>query len=160
MRRYSFVTVDVFTSQRFGGNPLAVFPDASGMSDAEMQSFAAEFNLSETTFVLPPGLDYFGKHISAVDAFEQHGVHLGEQCGDVGHDFDTVLAGQILGGQHRRASRQIFEGVVGRRRRRQHAQVDDAAARALVQQRLDCTPGRAFSQSAHSTVSCCARVRL
>ena len=54
MRRYSFVTVDVFTSQRFGGNPLAVFPDASGMSDAEMQSFAAEFNLSETTFVLPP----------------------------------------------------------------------------------------------------------
>lgn len=54
MRRYSFVTVDVFTSQRFGGNPLAVFPDASGMSDAEMQSLAAEFNLSETTFVLPP----------------------------------------------------------------------------------------------------------
>ena len=54
MRRYSFVTVDVFTSQRFGGNPLAVFPDASGMSDAEMQSLAAEFNLSETTYVLPP----------------------------------------------------------------------------------------------------------
>ena len=54
MRRYSFVTVDVFTNQRFGGNPLAVFPDASGMSDAEMQSLAAEFNLSETTFVLPP----------------------------------------------------------------------------------------------------------
>lgn len=54
MRRYSFVTVDVFTEQRFGGNPLAVFPDASGMTDAEMQSLAAEFNLSETTFVLPP----------------------------------------------------------------------------------------------------------
>lgn len=54
MRRYSFVTVDVFTNQRFGGNPLAVFPDARGMSDAEMQSVAAEFNLSETTFVLPP----------------------------------------------------------------------------------------------------------
>lgn len=54
MRTYSFVTVDVFTSTRFGGNPLAVFPDASGMSDAEMQSLAAEFNLSETTFVLPP----------------------------------------------------------------------------------------------------------
>lgn len=54
MRRYSFVTVDVFTNQRFGGNPLAVFPDARGMSDAEMQSLAAEFNLSETTFVLPP----------------------------------------------------------------------------------------------------------
>lgn len=54
MRRYSFVTVDVFTEQRFGGNPLAVFPDAHGMTDAEMQSLAAEFNLSETTFVLPP----------------------------------------------------------------------------------------------------------
>lgn len=54
MRTYAFVTVDVFTTRRFGGNPLAVFPDARGMSDAEMQSLAAEFNLSETTFVLPP----------------------------------------------------------------------------------------------------------
>lgn len=54
MPTYSFITVDVFTERRFGGNPLAVFPDARGMSDAEMQSLAAEFNLSETTFVLPP----------------------------------------------------------------------------------------------------------
>lgn len=54
MRTYPFVTVDVFTNRRFGGNPLAVFPDAAGMSEAEMQSLAAEFNLSETTFVLPP----------------------------------------------------------------------------------------------------------
>lgn len=54
MRRYRFVTVDVFTGTRFGGNPLAVFPDARGLSDAEMQALAAEFNLSETTFVLPP----------------------------------------------------------------------------------------------------------
>jgi trans-2,3-dihydro-3-hydroxyanthranilate isomerase len=54
MRRYRFVTVDVFTDTRFGGNPLAVFPDARGLSDAEMQALAAEFNLSETTFVLPP----------------------------------------------------------------------------------------------------------
>lgn len=54
MRRYRFVTVDVFTDRRFGGNPLAVFPDARGMRDAEMQALAAEFNLSETTFVLPP----------------------------------------------------------------------------------------------------------
>ena len=53
MRSYSFVTVDVFTDRRFGGNPLAVFPDADGLSDGEMQSLAAEFNLSETTFVLP-----------------------------------------------------------------------------------------------------------
>ena len=54
MPRFAFVTVDVFTDRRFGGNPLAVFPDAQGLSDAEMQSLAAEFNLSETTFVLPP----------------------------------------------------------------------------------------------------------
>src|SRR6185437_2837406 len=53
MRRFSFVTVDVFTEHRFGGNPLAVLPDARGLSDQEMQSLAAEFNLSETTFVLP-----------------------------------------------------------------------------------------------------------
>jgi trans-2,3-dihydro-3-hydroxyanthranilate isomerase len=54
MPTYSFVTVDVFTDRRFGGNPLAVFPDASGLSDGEMQSLAAEFNLSEATFVVPP----------------------------------------------------------------------------------------------------------
>lgn len=53
MRRFSFVTVDVFTDRRFGGNPLAVFPEAEGLSDGEMQALAAEFNLSETTFVLP-----------------------------------------------------------------------------------------------------------
>lgn len=53
-RRHRFVTLDVFTDRRFGGNPLAVFPDARGITDAEMQALAAEFNLSETTFVLPP----------------------------------------------------------------------------------------------------------
>jgi trans-2,3-dihydro-3-hydroxyanthranilate isomerase len=54
MASYEFVTVDVFTSERFGGNPLAVFPDARGITDEQMQKLAAEFNLSETTFVLPP----------------------------------------------------------------------------------------------------------
>ncbi len=54
MPSFAFVTVDVFTEQRFGGNPLAVFPDARGLSDDAMQALAAEFNLSETTFVLPP----------------------------------------------------------------------------------------------------------
>lgn len=54
MRRYDFETFDVFTDQRFGGNPLAVFTDASGMDDATMQALAAELNLSETAFVLPP----------------------------------------------------------------------------------------------------------
>jgi trans-2,3-dihydro-3-hydroxyanthranilate isomerase len=54
MPTFSFVTVDVFTDRRFGGNPLAVFPDARGLGDADMQALASEFNLSETTFVLPP----------------------------------------------------------------------------------------------------------
>jgi trans-2,3-dihydro-3-hydroxyanthranilate isomerase len=51
-RRY--VTVDVFTGKAFGGNPLAVVLDAEGLSASQMQSIAAEFNYSETTFVLPP----------------------------------------------------------------------------------------------------------
>lgn len=54
MASFEFVTVDVFTDRRFGGNPLAVFPDASGLTDEQMQNIANEFNLSETTFVLPP----------------------------------------------------------------------------------------------------------
>lgn len=54
MRTFAYQTVDVFTDRRFGGNQLAVFTDASGMTDAEMQSLAAEMNYSETTFVLPP----------------------------------------------------------------------------------------------------------
>ena len=54
MPTYEFVTVDVFTERRFGGNPLAVFPNARGLTGAQMQALAAEFNLSETTFVLPP----------------------------------------------------------------------------------------------------------
>src|SRR6201990_93602 len=51
-RRY--VTVDVFTDRTFGGNPLAVVLDAGGLSTAQMQAIATEFNYSETTFVLPP----------------------------------------------------------------------------------------------------------
>jgi trans-2,3-dihydro-3-hydroxyanthranilate isomerase len=51
-RRY--ITVDVFTDRAFGGNPLAVVLDAGGLSTAQMQAIAIEFNYSETTFVLPP----------------------------------------------------------------------------------------------------------
>ena len=51
---YDFVTLDVFTDRLFGGNPLAVLPDARGLSAAQMQTIAREFNYSETTFVLPP----------------------------------------------------------------------------------------------------------
>ncbi len=52
--RLQFETVDVFTSDQFSGNPLAVVRNAEGLSSAQMQAIAAEFNLAETTFVLPP----------------------------------------------------------------------------------------------------------
>lgn len=50
----AYVTVDVFTRDRFSGNQLAVIPDARGLSGEEMQQIAAEFRYSEVTFVLPP----------------------------------------------------------------------------------------------------------
>ncbi|MEO1665994.1 MAG: PhzF family phenazine biosynthesis protein [Chloroflexota bacterium] len=54
MPEYDYHLLDVFTTQRFGGNPLAVFPQAAGMDEGLMQQIAKELNLSETTFVLPP----------------------------------------------------------------------------------------------------------
>lgn len=52
--RYRFHTLDVFTNTRFGGNPLAVVLDADALNGTQMQVIAAEFNLSETVFVLKP----------------------------------------------------------------------------------------------------------
>jgi trans-2,3-dihydro-3-hydroxyanthranilate isomerase len=54
MKEYRFIQIDVFTDRPFGGNPLAVFPEAEGLTTEEMQRLAREMNLSETTFVLPP----------------------------------------------------------------------------------------------------------
>jgi trans-2,3-dihydro-3-hydroxyanthranilate isomerase len=54
MMEYRFVQVDVFTQDIFGGNPLAVYPNAEGLHREEMQRIAREMNLSETTFVFPP----------------------------------------------------------------------------------------------------------
>lgn len=51
---HRFAIADVFTGTAFGGNQLAVFPDARGLSDRAMQALAREFNFAETTFVLPP----------------------------------------------------------------------------------------------------------
>ncbi len=50
---YRFLQMDVFTDQAFAGNPLAVFPEAEGLSDEVMMKIAREMNLSETVFVLP-----------------------------------------------------------------------------------------------------------
>ncbi|MFL6255132.1 MAG: PhzF family phenazine biosynthesis protein [Pyrinomonadaceae bacterium] len=54
MRRLHYHLVDVFTDRAFGGNPLAVVTNGRGVRVETMQAIAKEFNLSETTFVLPP----------------------------------------------------------------------------------------------------------
>src|SRR5215470_2756988 len=54
MPNYRFIQLDVFTSIPFAGNPLAVFPEAEGLTDEQMMKIAREMNLSETVFVLPP----------------------------------------------------------------------------------------------------------
>jgi trans-2,3-dihydro-3-hydroxyanthranilate isomerase len=51
---YRYYLCDVFTDTRFGGNQLAVLPQAQGLSDGQMQLIAREFNFSESAFVLPP----------------------------------------------------------------------------------------------------------
>jgi trans-2,3-dihydro-3-hydroxyanthranilate isomerase len=51
--RYAFRIVNVFAEERLAGNPLAVFDDGRGLDTATMQALALQFNLSETTFILP-----------------------------------------------------------------------------------------------------------
>src|SRR5207249_11570024 len=52
-RTYEFVQLDVFTRTRLTGNPLAIFTDARGLTDQQMQALSREMNLSEATFILP-----------------------------------------------------------------------------------------------------------
>jgi trans-2,3-dihydro-3-hydroxyanthranilate isomerase len=54
--KHEFAIVDVFSGRAFGGNQLAVFPDARAISDRAMQALAREFNFAETTFVVPPSV--------------------------------------------------------------------------------------------------------
>src|SRR3954468_15812788 len=54
MPKYRYLTADVFTSEPFGGNQLAVFPDARGIPEQRLLDVTREFNYSETTFVYPP----------------------------------------------------------------------------------------------------------
>ena len=53
MTSYAFRIVNVFAEERLAGNPLAVFEGGHGLDDATMQALALQFNLSETTFILP-----------------------------------------------------------------------------------------------------------
>ncbi len=62
MPTYRYRIVNVFAQETFGGNPLAVFDQADGLDDVQMQQIAQQLNLSETTFVFAPDRD------SAADA--------------------------------------------------------------------------------------------
>lgn len=107
-RRFPFVQVDVFTSVPLQGNQLAVFTDARGLKDAEMQALARETNLSETTFVFPrdPATE------------RQHGIKVriftvAEELPFAGHP--TLGTAFVLRGPDRRSA-----GVTGGIRVRAH----------------------------------------
>ena len=75
--KYTFHIVDVFSSTPFGGNQLAVLPDAVGISTEGMQKIAREFNFGETTFVLPrndPGISMGRRSELEAEARKSGGV--------------------------------------------------------------------------------------
>jgi trans-2,3-dihydro-3-hydroxyanthranilate isomerase len=61
LMRYRYYLCDIFTDTRFGGNQLAILPNASGLTDEQMQKIAREFNLTQTTFVFPSQAGYTRK---------------------------------------------------------------------------------------------------
>ena len=103
MPAYEFVTVDVFTERRFGGNPLAVFPQADGLGDADMRDIAREFNLSETTFVLAPQNP---AHTARVRIFTPAG-----EIPFAGHP--NIGTGYVLACRGNEADELIFEELAG-----------------------------------------------
>jgi len=106
MTRYRYVTCDVFTERAFCGNPLAVLPDARGLTDAQMQSIAREFNYSETTFVLPPDDP---RHAARVRIFTPGG-----ELPFAGHPtIGTAFVLATTGALPREAAEIIFEEGVG-----------------------------------------------
>src|SRR5881394_1841329 len=104
-----FVTVDVFTDRKFGGNPLAVFPDAQGLSTEQMQAIAAEFNLAETTFVLPPK---DAKHTAQVRIFTPKAEMPFAGHPNVGTAFVLARAGKSYG-RTITGDRLVFEETAG-----------------------------------------------
>jgi len=99
-----FQTVDVFTDRKFGGNPLAVFPDAQGLSSEQMQAIAAEFNYAETTFVLPPK---DAKHTAHVRIFTPKAEMPFAGHPNVGTAFVLARLGKAKG------ERMVFEEKAG-----------------------------------------------
>src|SRR5204862_1927208 len=90
----NFMTVDVFTDRRFGGNPLAVVLDGRGLATQQMQSIATEFNLAETTFVLPPKDP---AHTAEVRIFTPRAELPFAGHPNIGTAFVLALAGSAIG---------------------------------------------------------------
>lgn len=106
MSRYRYHTCDVFTDRVFCGNPLAVLPDAHGLSDAQMQTIAREFNYSETTFVLPAGDP---RHAARVRIFTPGGELPFAGHPTIGTAYVLATTGAIPGD----ANEIVFEEGVG-----------------------------------------------
>jgi trans-2,3-dihydro-3-hydroxyanthranilate isomerase len=104
-----FQTVDVFTADQFSGNPLAVVLNAEGLSTRQMQAIAAEFNLAETTFVLPPK---DSAHTAEVRIFTPRGEMPFAGHPNVGTAFVLARAGTSYG-RSIADDRVIFEEEAG-----------------------------------------------
>ena len=117
-RRY--VTVDVFTDRIFGGNPLAVVLDAQALTAAQMQSIAAEFNYSETTFVLPPSTPEHSAQRPHFHSTKRSPVCRPSECRDgrgVGEGNRVERAGFARADGVRRGGRSRFDLAAARERR-------------------------------------------
>src|SRR3982074_2533523 len=107
--RLQFETVDVFTHHQFNGNPLAVVLNAEGLSTQQMQNIAGEFNLAETTFVLPPK---DAAHTAEVRIFTPKAEMPFAGHPNVGTAFVLARAGQSYG-RAVAGDRLVFEEKAG-----------------------------------------------
>ena len=106
MPDFRYITLDVFTDRLFGGNPLAVFPDATGIPEAALLDITREFNYSETTFCYPPADP---SHAARVRIFTP-----GAEVPFAGHPtVGTAIALHALGSAPDREARLVLEEGVG-----------------------------------------------
>jgi len=104
-RTYRYLTVDVFADRAFAGNPLAVFPEARGLTKRQMQQLAREFNYSESTFVLPPRSR---AHTARVRIFTPQ-----DEIPFAGHPNVGTAFALAWNARHKRASTFVFEEGAG-----------------------------------------------
>lgn len=128
MSQVAYEVVDVFTARRFGGNPLAVIPDARGLDDAVMQAIAVEFGFSETSFVLQPADE---RHTAQVRIFTPTAEIPFAGHPNVGTAFVLARQGEVFGRSG--GDEMVFEegaGLVGVRILREGGAVTGAAITA------------------------------